>query len=163
MRALAVGIQVVATDETIGGGIDDRELVLILDRDQNAPRAGVIVRIAGLAADVDGRHHLIGRGVDDELTAAGFIGDEDLLDGGDVVEPVGEVNLPGVCDDPQALGIDDCNVMTPGSGHKEAIQFRHGQHAGRRLDAIDGPHHLLGGGVEHHDLIGAHVGEVEPA
>src|SRR5215216_3520958 len=160
---LAASIQVIATDEAISGGVDDGELVLILDGDENATGTGVEMGIAGLSADIDGRHHVVGGGVDDELPTTGFIGDKHLLDRRSVVETIREADLARVGDDLQVLRVNDGNIATPGRGGKDATELRYSQHTRWGLNVAYGADDLLSCGVDDHDLVGTHVGDDEPA
>jgi hypothetical protein len=96
-----------------------------VDGDENAAGTGVVVGIAGLSANSNGRDHIVAGGVNDELPAARLVRDKHLLDRGNVVEPIGEADLADMGDDRLALRVNDGNIAAPGPGGKDATELRY--------------------------------------
>ena len=141
--------------------VDHRYVVVGLHVDQDAPRAAVVLHIAGLAAEVD-RPDARPASVEDRLDAAALVGHEDLPLDRVVGEPVGVLARVRAAQHAARAGIDRQQLVVVRRRRVDPPGLRDGDHAvhARRVDR---PHHPAAPGVEGEELTGVHVGDPEPA
>ena len=110
--------------------VDDGDVAAGLDIDEDASRAGVVLHVAGLSTERDGRDPM-SAGVDHGLDSARLVGDEDVtLDGIDG-EPVGIGACGSAGQDSPRAGIDGHDLARVGCRREDPPE------RGYRDDAVD--------------------------
>ena len=145
---------------TVRARVDHRDLVAGLHVDEDATGAGVVLDVARLAAELDGRDPLAA-GIDDGLDTTALVGDEHVPLDRVVGETVRIAARRGAREHLAGAGVDRTGLVVVGGRGEDATELRHRDHA---MDAGGGEpaDHAPALQVEDEQLVRVHVRDVEP-
>lgn len=151
----------IASDDFERGGIDDGELVEVMDGDEDASCGWVVDGVACSAAERDVGNELVGGGVDDGVFCAVLVGDEDAALGGGVGDAVGIGDGASGGDGLEGGHVDDGELVQAGGGGVDAMDGGDGEDSVNTAEAGEIGEDTTGAGIEDDEVAGAHVGDVE--
>ncbi len=152
----------VARDEPLPGRVDRGQLVLCLHVDEHAPRYRVVLDVSRLAAEADCAQAAAAARIGDDLFAAGLIGDEDLVIGGVVGDPVWVASGGDAAQDMAASLVDRHQFARIGCRCVDAVKVRYDKHAVNTRQSTDRPGHVLPLDVEDDDRTCCQMRDEEP-
>ncbi len=104
----------IALNDSLAHRIDRDQLVLRLHGDENAVRDGIVVRVAGLTTERDGRSFRASRRIDHDVRVARLVGDEHLVRAARVRDAVGKANVADARRHLERSVIDDRDFVVAG-------------------------------------------------
>src|SRR5215213_8691816 len=123
----AATFQVVSSDYLIFGWIYLSQIISTVYGNEDVFGDRIILRVSGAAAESNGRHALIGVGIDYCVCLAMQIGDVNLIYLRSIGNTIGIVSSRRPRDDLQSRVVDDSEFVCSGSGSINAMKFRDGQ------------------------------------
>src|SRR5262245_46287917 len=149
-------------DDLSGSGIDHHQLILLVHSDDNMSRAGIIDRVSGAAVKRDAPDQRIRCRIDYRIRITVLVRHKHPLRSGRVSNSIWISNWADASDRFQGLHVYDRDFVLSGSGSVNPAQLRHGPHTMNPGKAVEVGYNFARFYIEHHELIGIHVGDVQP-
>jgi hypothetical protein len=133
-----------------------------MHRHEDVARRRVVDRVARLTSERDARHQHVGASVNNGIGLAVFIRHKDSPWTRRVGEAVRVGDRTHSCECRESLHVHHCDLVVSRRRGIDTTQVSHCPNAVNPVEAVQVRDHPPRARVEDHELVGVHVGDVEP-
>ena len=123
----------------------------------------IVDGVTGPAAERDTGYQRVVCGVDHRVGISVFVRNKNTLNSWGVGQTVGVLNVPDPRQRFERRLIDDRDLMIPGDGRKDSVQFGHREDAMDAMKSLKIGDHLAFSGIENNQLVCIHMRDKEAA